>query len=334
MSSNRGGVKVSGLIAAGKVAVPVGPAQNAFTAPPAAPAQPAVSAPTLAVVAPATPAPGIAEQQVQLGAQSVEIEIDIELLDDSPFQSRRKIDPEHVDEIGQSLEAAGQRTPITVRRKPDGRYELIKGHTRKYGAKSRGIRTLRALVVERSDRDAKLDLWLDNEGRKNTDYEYGLMFRDASKDGYATTQKGVADLFGCSQSKVSKCLAMLDLPPQAIAMLDDKPGVFGAATAAVIQDLWKQHPDRTDLIVQGLQRIVDGADQNGLSSWVQQQMARSKKTGTVDRHHIPHPSGAPAFVTMAKGRDLVLRLADSSMNMDEMRKAVEDALQRLISQEK
>jgi ParB family transcriptional regulator, chromosome partitioning protein len=260
--------------------------------------------------------------------------LDVALLDDAPYQSRKKINPQDVDDIGQSLLTAGQRSPITVRRKPNGRYEIIKGHTRKYGAISRDIPQLLGLIVERTDREAKLDLWLDNTGRGNTDYECGLMFREALSEGYASTQRGVGDLFGCSQSKVSKCLAMLDLPAAALVMLEKDPALFGAATAAVIQDLWKKHPDHTDVIVLGLQRVAEGADQNGLTAWVQQQMARAQRTEKLRprSHQIPHPSGNPAYLTIEKGRDLVLRVVDPEIDMEMMRKAIEETLVRLVKE--
>lgn len=297
------GMKVSGLVAAGKVTPPASTqASTAFDPPTSAPANEA-------------PVAG-------------ELELDVALLDDAPYQSRLKINPEHVDEIGQSLLSAGQRSPITVRRKANGRFEIIKGHTRKYGAISRGIKTLRALVVDRNDREAKLDLWLDNEGRGNTDYEYACMFREALDEKYATTQEGVANLFGRSQGNVSKCLAMLKLPAPVLSMLDKEPGLIGAAAAPVVQELWAAYPKHTDLILQGLQRIAEGADQNGLKPWVLQKVNSAQRASSprARNHQLPHPSGAAALVTIEKGRDLVLRLADPDMDYDETRKAVEGFL--------
>lgn len=303
------GLKISGLVAAGRLAAP------ALTQPSSAFDAMTPGAPVLVATEP-----------------SGEVMLDVTLLDDAPYQSRKKLDPEHVDEVGQSLESAGQRSPITVRRKPNGRYELIKGHTRKYAAISKGIAQLRALVVARNDREAKLDLWLDNEGRRNTDYEYALMFRDALSENYASTQKGVGDLFGCSQGKVSKCLAMLELPKSVLAMLEKEPALIGTATAPVIQELWSAYPQHADLIMQGLQRVAEGADQNGLKPWVLQKVNSMQRASTQRprNHQIPHASGAPAYVTIEKGRDLVLRLADIDLDMDVTRKAVEETLTRLL----
>jgi ParB family transcriptional regulator, chromosome partitioning protein len=296
-------MKLSGLVAAGKVTPPpTTQPSTAFDLPISEPANEATVA--------------------------GEKELDVALLDDAPYQSRLKINPEHVDETGQSMQSAGQRSPITVRLKPNGRYEIIKGHTRKYAAISRGIKTLRALIVDRNDREAKLDLWLDNEGHTNTDYEYACMFREALDDKFATTQEGVANLFGRSQGYVSKCLGMLKLPEPVLEMLNKEPALISIAAAPVVQELWNTYPQHTDLILQGLQRIVEGADQNGLKPWVLQKVNSAQRANSTRarNHQLPHPSGAAALVTIEKGRDLVLRLADPAMDFEETRKAVEGFL--------
>jgi ParB family transcriptional regulator, chromosome partitioning protein len=313
-------MKVSGLIQAGKVAAPTaGSESHAFDALPEA------------------------QNQAQTPTADVAVErmIAVDLLDYSPYQSRKKVDPIAVDQVGATLITAGQRTPITVRQKANGRYELLKGETRTRAAKDRGIPELRALVVVRDDRQAKLDVWLDNTSRPNTDYEHALMFREALDDGFASSQSGVAELWGCSQGKVSKCLSMLDLPKPILDELDKEPGLFGAKAAAVVQALWDQYPEHSELVIAGIRRLVEpGVEQNGLRAWVAQAVSNKVKSKTErtstqrGRHHIPYPSGDACFVTLEKDRDIVTRLADPDLDMAEVRRAIEEALERLTQQKK
>ena len=48
----------------------------------------------------------------------------------NPFQPRKEFDNEALDELAQSIRQQGVITPITVRRMPDGTYQLIAGERR------------------------------------------------------------------------------------------------------------------------------------------------------------------------------------------------------------
>ncbi|MBC7623261.1 MAG: ParB/RepB/Spo0J family partition protein [Aeromicrobium sp.] len=270
---------------------------------------------------------------------AVERMIPIELLDDSPYQFRRGYDPVHLDELSASLNDAGQRSPITVRPgKIPGRFELIKGHSRKYSALNIGWTELRGLVVHRDDRQAKLDCMLDNENAKLKEYEYGLMYKDAMEDNFAKTQVEVARLFVCSQAKVSNCLAMLDLPVEVLKMLDKDAGLLGAKAAKVVMALWKEHPTHHALILEAIERIKDGADQGSIKGWVAQkitfqQQQQQKPSGSV-RHIITSKAGVSRYVTVAKDRDINVRLTDPSLNRDDVHKRIDELLRTMESEAK
>jgi ParB/RepB/Spo0J family partition protein len=304
----RAGVKVSGLIAAGKVAPTAGVSQSTqFDAPNSDPA---------------TPDDAVMERMIA-----------IDLLDDSPYQYRRGYNPVRLDELSNSLLDAGQRSPITVRPGKLGRYQIIKGHSRKYAAKNIDWTELRALVVQRDDRQAKLDCMLDNEGAPLTEYEYALMYRDAQLDNYAKTQAEVARLFVCSQAKVSNCLSMLELPAPVLEMLDKDSGLLGAKAAKVVMALWKEHPAHHALILEAIGRVKDGADQGSIKGWVaqkltQQQQQQNKPAGNV-RHVITSGAGVPRYVTVAKERDINIRLTDPTLDRDEVHKRVDELLRQM-----
>ncbi|MFB9246172.1 ParB/RepB/Spo0J family partition protein [Massilia antarctica] len=260
--------------------------------------------------------------------------INVDLLDDSPFQYRKKYDPVKIAELAGSMLEAGQRTPITVRIVQAGRYEVIKGHSRKYAAKHGLIPQLSALVVERTDREAKLDCMLDNEVEGVCEYEHALMYRDALKDGYASNQSQVARLFRCSQPKVSNCLSMLDLPEPVLEMLDADPGLIGAKAAKVVTAMWKEQPSSHHLILEALARVQAGADQATIKGWVAQKLASIKNTEPkkLVRHFITTTTGDARYVTLAKERDIVIRLADTSLDRDEIHQKVDDFLRRLATE--
>lgn len=64
------------------------------------------------------------------GAQNTRRRIRLDQIDDSPYQPRMIYGAEEIDNLAHSFAAAGQDEVITVREKPSGRFELIKGHRR------------------------------------------------------------------------------------------------------------------------------------------------------------------------------------------------------------
>lgn len=325
-------LKVSGLIQSGRLVPQAGiTASTAFDTPAEAPAaeirqdQPTESALTVRP----TIAPAIV---VPVDALGIEKLIDLDLLDDSPFQTRLKYDPVRIDEISQSFLSAGQSTPITARQMPNGRYEIIKGQTRKKAAINIGWKQARVLIVSRTDREAELDVMVDNTGAPPTEYEEALMFRKAMSKEYATTQKAVAAMFLCSQAKVSNGLAMLNLPAEVLSLLDEEPGLFGAHAAKVINSLWESYPTHHHVILKAIQRLKEGADQGSIQVWVTQQINAATRPPRAQKHLIPSSSGAPRYLTQAKDRDIIVRISDRSIDAAMVHQRIDEMLRKMADE--
>ena len=82
-------------------------------------------------------------------------DISISKIDDFPEHPYQVNDDEDMDRLVESIKERGVITPATVRKKEDGRYELISGHRRKRACELAGIETLRCEVVEMT-RDAAI----------------------------------------------------------------------------------------------------------------------------------------------------------------------------------
>lgn len=83
-----------------------------------------------------------------------EIPIDqIDPFPDHPFKVR---DDEDMQNLIESIRAQGVLTPCMVRKKKDGRYELISGHRRKRACELLGMDTLRCEIVELSKDEATI----------------------------------------------------------------------------------------------------------------------------------------------------------------------------------
>ena len=78
----------------------------------------------------------------------VSVEIDLMLIDAFPNHPFKVIANDDLAELVESIRAYGVLTPCLVRKKKDGRYELISGHRRKKACEILGIPTLRCEIVE------------------------------------------------------------------------------------------------------------------------------------------------------------------------------------------
>ena len=76
---------------------------------------------------------------------------EIDAFPDHPFKVR---DDEDMRELVNSISEHGVITPATVRKKEDGRYEIISGHRRKHACELLGIATLRCEVVDLTKEEA------------------------------------------------------------------------------------------------------------------------------------------------------------------------------------
>ncbi len=93
-------------------------------------------------------------------------DIPISEIDDFPDHPYRVLDDEDMQALMDSISDRGVITPAMVRKKEDGRYELISGHRRKRACERLGLETLRCEVVEVS-RDEAIILMVDSNSQRS-----------------------------------------------------------------------------------------------------------------------------------------------------------------------
>ena len=176
---SRLGRGLGGLIAAGKSA---------------APATSATSAPTSA---PAIGAPGYEE-------------IGVHLIEPSPYQARREIPAEQLNELAESIRAEGLLQPIVVRRQGD-RFQLIAGERRWRAFQQLKIRAIPARIVEASNASAAALGLIENLQREGLNaieeaHGYASLIRD-----FDLTQESAAERVGKGRASVANSLRLLGL---------------------------------------------------------------------------------------------------------------------------
>ena len=91
----------------------------------------------------------------------------LEEIDEFPDHPFKVLDDEDMMNLAESVREQGIITPATLRKKEDGRYEILSGHRRKRACELAGLDTLRSEVVE-MDRDAAVIFMVDSNLQRTT----------------------------------------------------------------------------------------------------------------------------------------------------------------------
>ena len=93
-------------------------------------------------------------------------DIPIELIDDFPNHPYQVRMDEDMDQLVQSIKDRGIITPVTLRQKEDGRYEIVSGHRRKKACELAGLETVKAEIKDLS-RDEAIILMVESNYQRS-----------------------------------------------------------------------------------------------------------------------------------------------------------------------
>ena len=169
-------------------------------------------------------------------------DIPLELIDDFPDHPFKVRDDEDMMQLVESVKERGIITPVTLRPKEDGRYEIVSGHRRKKACELAGFETVKAEVREMT-RDEAIILMVESNfqrsqilpSEKAFAYKMRLeaMKRQAgrpSKDNSApvvqnfdgkTTREIVAAESGESHEQVRRYIRLTNLVPELLDLVDE-----------------------------------------------------------------------------------------------------------------
>ena len=148
-------------------------------------------------------------------------ELPVELIAPNPQQPRRRFDEASLEALAESVRDTGVLQPVLVRPRPGGRYELVAGERRWRAAKLAELETVPALVRARED-SASLELALiENMVREDLNPIEEARACAALVEELGLTREEVGRRIGRSRVAVSNLLRLLELPDEAIEMLEE-----------------------------------------------------------------------------------------------------------------
>ncbi len=175
------------------------------------------------------------------------IEIETERLRTFQNHPFKVADDQQMTQLIESVKHYGILTPLIIRPLPEGVYEIISGHRRKYAAQQLGYRKVPVVIRVLKDEDAVISMVDSNLQRENispSEKAFALKMKyDAMKRKSGRRKKGqidyqmkgkktvqiIGDESGDSPKQVQRYLKITELIPELLQYLDDQKLSFNPA---------------------------------------------------------------------------------------------------------
>ena len=140
--------------------------------------------------------------------------IPLERLQKSRGQTRSHFDKQSITELAQSIRQNGLLQPVTVRRQPNGQYELIAGERRSLAYRQLGKSEIPAIIEDYTDEQSIVLTLIENLQRKDLNF-----FEEAAgiarlMSALRLNQQQVSERLGKAQSTIANKLRLLQYSPE------------------------------------------------------------------------------------------------------------------------
>jgi ParB family chromosome partitioning protein len=218
---------------------------------PAAPAvQPHTSANSAAAAAPAREA-----------THAGPVEIDIDLIEPSPYQPRTRFREEALDELARSIKSSGIIQPLVLR--PIGnRFQLIAGERRWRAAQRAGLTKVSAIVRKVPDELALEMTLVENIQREDLNAIEAARAFERLMDEFQLTQEAVAERTGKDRATVANAIRLLKLEPTIQDWIEEGKLTAGHGRALLavadspLRMRYAQRASRGGLTVRQIERLA------------------------------------------------------------------------------
>ena len=254
---------------------------------------------------------------------------------DHPFKV--KVD-EDMDQLVQSIKERGIITPVTLRPKEDGRYEIVSGHRRKKACELAGLDTVKAEVREMT-RDEAIILMVESNLQRSTilpsekafSYKMRLeaMNRQAgrpSQENYSPlgnnslgtkSSDEMAEEVGESKNTIFRYIRLTELIPELLQLVDESRIAFRPAVelsylkkeeqTALLEEI--SYTDATPSLAQAI-KMKKFSNEGKLSQEVIESIMSEEKPNQKEKINIKYEDARkfiPASVPYDKTGDYIMK---------------------------
>ena len=163
------------------------------------------------------------------------LRIPVDLIEPNPYQPRVNFATEAMQELADSIRTFGLIQPITVRRKGDGKYQIISGERRYRASIMAGMDMVPAYIRDASEQGMLEMAIVENIQRENLDpIEEAEGYRSL-RDKYGMTQEQIASRVAKSRPVIANALRLLALPEDVRGYL--QTGALSPSIARLLLEL-------------------------------------------------------------------------------------------------
>ena len=178
------------------------------------------------------------DKEIREGRLPKIYDIPIDLIDDFPDHPFKVKMDEDMDQLVESVKERGLITPITLRPKEDGRYEIVSGHRRKKACEIAGLSTVKADVREMS-RDEAIILMVESNLQRSVilpsekAFSYKMRYEAMKRQGKRTdltstpvvsklrSNEELGAGMGESREQVRRFIRLTELIPDLLDLVDE-----------------------------------------------------------------------------------------------------------------
>lgn len=227
---------------------------------------------------------GDAANEAQLG-----LPVNVAEIADSPFQSRIKLDLDHVEMLVALIQKGGLLSPILVRpldptkqtedsQEPQKKFELIAGHHRLEAFRRLKQEMIPAVVKRMSNSQAARALTMDNTARKGLSdweqYKHMVMLHETEA---VQNKTELAEVLSVSRTQIYNLEAFASLPQAVHKTLDESPTLIGANLVYALKPLLDdpEKGNQAKLFVEEAFRLIEAKKlkQSGVKGWIERKLS-------------------------------------------------------------
>ena len=147
-------------------------------------------------------------------------ELPVELIKPNPSQPRTNFDQEALAALAASIEASGVVQPLLVRPLHDGSYELVAGERRWRAAQQAGVEKVPAVIRDQAEAERLQAALIENMVREDLNPVEEAKACAALVEELGLTKEELAKRVGRSRPAVSNLIRLLELPDEALGLLE------------------------------------------------------------------------------------------------------------------
>src|SRR3954454_6184286 len=163
-------------------------------------------------------------------------ELAVDLIRPNKDQPRRRFDEAGLQSLAEAVQERGVTQPVLVRPRAGGTYELVAGERRWRAAKLAGLERMPALVQDHDDATTLEVALVENMAREDLTPVEEARAVAGLVEVLGLTREAVGKRVGRSRVAISNLLRILDLPDDALALLQDGTLTEGHGRALLLAE--------------------------------------------------------------------------------------------------